>query len=111
MASHSDDEHVIDAEVVGDGGEPLPVPRAAIVPQAGAPRAVVRRRESELATVRNVAVATAGGVVAGAASVAIVKAAKQLAKPSNPGMARRRRKDVVGSRTFLVDVHLLKPGR
>jgi hypothetical protein len=87
----------------------LPVPRSAGLPQAGDVRALAAKRDRELA-VRSVAVATAGGVVAGAATIAIAAVAKNAAKPV-PGLARRRRKDVVASRTFMVDVHLLKPQR
>jgi hypothetical protein len=108
-----DDEIVIDAVVTESeeviSVETAPVPRSAALPAAGNVRALARKRDGEMA-VRTVALATAGGVVAGAATVVLAKAAKQLAKPT-PGLARRRKKDVVASRTFLVDVHLLKPQR
>lgn len=55
---------------------------------------------------RTAAIAAVGGVLAGAATVATVRA---VAKKS-PGrlLARRKRQpNVVASRSFLVDVHLL----
>jgi len=55
---------------------------------------------------RTAAVAAVGGVLAGAATVATVRA---VAKKS-PGRLlprRRRQPNVVASRSFLVDVHLL----
>lgn len=55
---------------------------------------------------RTAAIAAVGGVLAGAATVATVRA---VAKKS-PGRllsGRRRQPNVVASRSFLVDVHLL----
>jgi hypothetical protein len=66
-----------------------------------APTALVLRGEA-----RTAAIAAVGGVLAGAATVATVRA---VAKKS-PGrlLSRRRRQPkVVASRSFLVDVHLL----
>lgn len=57
---------------------------------------------------RTVAIAAVGGVLAGAATVAAVRAVSAAAKKSQgrlPG--RRRQPKVVASRSFLVDVHLL----
>lgn len=87
----------------------LPAPRAAVLPEAREVRALEARRERDIA-VRNVAVATAGGVAAGVATVVLVRAAQKIAKPA-PGLARRRRKEVAASRSFMVDVHMLKPHR
>ncbi|MGH2906188.1 MAG: hypothetical protein ACRDKI_05400 [Solirubrobacterales bacterium] len=107
------EEVVIDAQIEesATAGEPetMPVPRSAAVPEASGVRALATKNERELA-VRQVAVATAGGVVAGAATIAVAAVAKNIAKPA-PGLARRRRKDVVASRSFMVDVHLLKSQR
>ena len=60
--------------------------------------------------VRTVAIAAAGGIVAGAATVAAVRATRGAAqKPRN--LLRRRPRErmpgVIASRSFLVDVHLL----
>ena len=60
---------------------------------------------------RTAAIAAAGGVLAGAATVAAVRAVGAVA--ANRGkrpprrLARRERPNVVASRSFLVDVHLL----
>lgn len=60
---------------------------------------------------RTVAIAAAGGIVAGAATVAVAKAAARAASPAKRSRRRvvRRRDDreVIASRSFLVDVHLL----
>lgn len=60
---------------------------------------------------RTVAIAAAGGIVAGAATVAVAKAAARVATPSKrsrrSGLRRRDDREVIASRSFLVDVHLL----
>lgn len=60
---------------------------------------------------RAVAMAAAGGIVAGAATVAVVKAASKVATPSKRsrrGILRREKpNEIIASRSFLVDVHLL----
>jgi hypothetical protein len=60
--------------------------------------------------VRTAALAAAGGVLAGAATVAAVRAVSAVgSKASSPRLQRRRGRPskVVASRSFLVDVHLL----
>jgi len=72
-----------------------------------------RRRTSDLSLwrdeVRTAAIAAAGGIVVGAATVAAVRATRAVAQPKRK--ASRRPKDkmpgVVASRSFLIDVHLL----
>jgi len=58
---------------------------------------------------RTVAIAAAGGIVAGAATVVVAKAVSRAASPkrSKRTIAGRKRDDVIASRSFLVDVHLL----
>ncbi|MDQ2676749.1 MAG: hypothetical protein M3Y34_08055 [Actinomycetota bacterium] len=58
---------------------------------------------------RTVAIAAAGGIVAGAATVVVAKAVSRAAAPkrSKRTVAGRKRDDVIASRSFLVDVHLL----
>ena len=59
---------------------------------------------------KTVAIAAAGGVVAGAATVAVVRAASRAASPKRPrrGLLRRQKQnEIIASRSFLVDVHLL----
>ncbi len=58
---------------------------------------------------RTAAIAAAGGVIAGAATVAAVRAVGAVAgrKKSPRRLSRRERPNVVASRSFLVDVHLL----
>jgi hypothetical protein len=109
------EEIVIDAEAteVVEAPSAAPIRRAAAVPEAAEPQAVAKRSDREVA-VRNVAVATAGGLVAGAATIAVAAVAKSAAKHATaptPGLSRRRKKDILQSQSFLVDVHLLKPGR
>ena len=59
--------------------------------------------------VKSAALAAAGGLVAGAATVAVVRAARSTpSKRRRRGILRRERpQQVVASRSFLVDVHLL----
>jgi hypothetical protein len=61
--------------------------------------------------VKSAAIAAAGGVLAGAATVAAVRAvsgaASRARAPRRLGGRRRDRQNVVASRSFLVDVHLL----
>jgi hypothetical protein len=61
--------------------------------------------------VRTAAIAAAGGVLAGAATVAAVRAvsgaAAKARSPRRLTGRRRERQNVVASRSFLVDVHLL----
>jgi hypothetical protein len=64
--------------------------------------------------VRTAAIAAAGGLVAGVATVAAVNAARAVARPRRQrsgllrrGSKRERAVDVVASRSFLIDVHVL----
>lgn len=61
--------------------------------------------------VRTAVLATAGGVLAGAATVAAVRVVSSAAakvRPQRRSLGRGRpRENVVASRSFLVDVHLL----
>jgi hypothetical protein len=61
--------------------------------------------------VKTAALAAAGGVLAGAATVAAVRAVSAVGsrRPATRALSRRRRPPakVVASRSFLVDVHLL----
>lgn len=87
----TEEQEVIEAEPV----RPLPV------------RAEGRTIELWGREVGPVAVAAAGGAVAGVAVVAIAKAASRAPRrPPRRGLFRRREK-VVASRSFLVDVHVL----
>jgi hypothetical protein len=58
---------------------------------------------------RTAVMAAAGGVLAGAATVAAVRAVTAVAgrKRTPSRLSRRERSNVVASRSFLVDVHLL----
>ncbi len=87
-------------------GEAEPV-RALPLPYEESGLAPVLRREVPTAMV-----AAAGGVLAGAATVAAVRAVGSVgsrAKSRTPRRfgRRRDRREVVASRSFLVDVHLL----
>jgi hypothetical protein len=96
-------DEVLQAEAVEETGQPgdeRPLPAEAV--------------PSEIAPVapeaRTVALAAAGGIVAGAATVAMAKAVSRAAKPGRRprrAIVGRMREDVVASRSFLVDVHLL----
>lgn len=101
----------LDGEVVaeedagpGDAADPVrPLPSG--YEAAGSSALAVLRPEA-----RTVAIAAAGGVLAGAATVAAVRAVAGAAgKGRTPRLARRRRErqNILASRSFLVDVHLL----
>jgi hypothetical protein len=86
---------------VADPVRPLP----ADYPETSESGALVLRPE-----VRTAAIAAAGGVLAGAATVAAVRAVTGAASRSrsrSPRLRRRERQNVIASRSFLVDVHLL----
>ena len=99
---------VVDAEVLAEEdaepGEAASV-RALPLPAAEAALPVLRGE------VRSAAIAAAGGVLAGAATVAAVRAVSAVgSKGRAPRRLSRRRgrgDNVVASRSFLVDVHLL----
>lgn len=61
--------------------------------------------------VRTAAIAAAGGVLAGAATVAVVRVVGSVGSRARaakrPARRRERAVNVVASRSFLVDVHLL----
>lgn len=82
--------------------EPVPV---RILPRE-TPDSLALRGEA-----RTAVMAAAGGVLAGAATVAAVRAVGAVASRGNGsrGLLRRRERpaNVVASRSFLVDVHLL----
>jgi hypothetical protein len=66
--------------------------------------------------VRTAAIAAAGGLVAGAATVAAVRAVRNAGQPKRQRSRRiigRRNEqaNIVASRSFLVDVHILGNGR
>lgn len=106
------DELQVDGEVIAeeDAGprdatdpvRPLPVGYEEV---SGSPLPVLRPE------VKTAALAAAGGVLAGAATVAAVRAvtgaASKAKAPRRLTGRRRDRRNVVASRSFLVDVHLL----
>jgi hypothetical protein len=110
--THSGSAPIVDADVVDD----LEAPVAAEETVQGVPvlaevRAIEPHSPVPLPTVQAAAVA-ATGFVAGAATLALLRrhTARKLARSRGP----RRALDalpIVGSRSFLVDVHLIgKPG-
>jgi hypothetical protein len=83
--------------------EPVPV---RVLPREEAGAVVVRNEA------RTAAIAAAGGVLAGAATVAAVRAVGAVAsrRRASGRLSRRERQrpaNVLASRSFLVDVHLL----
>ncbi|MDQ3572191.1 MAG: hypothetical protein M3383_04955 [Actinomycetota bacterium] len=92
-------EEVLEAEAI----EEDTAGASAALP-AAAPAAEVAPFRNEA---RTVAIAAAGGVVAGAATVAVVKAAGRAAAPKRSKRRFGRKQEVVASRSFLVDVHML----
>lgn len=101
-------DEVLDAEAIEEPVEGAAEAEAAVRPlpeQASRPELDAWRGE-----VRTVAIAAAGGIAAGAATVAVANAvrARTSRRRSRRRLLRRgRRDDVVASRSFLVDVHVL----
>jgi hypothetical protein len=101
---HLDGEILAEEDVVpGEATDPVrPLP----VRDGGAALPVLAR-----ADVRSAAIATAGGILAGAATVAAVRAVSAAGSRASGArrLANRRRPPakVIASRSFLVDVHLL----
>lgn len=105
------DELQVDGEVIAEedvfaGSATDPVrPLPASYEESGSSLPVLRPE------VKSAALAAAGGVLAGAATVAAVRAVSSAAartrSPRRLGGRRRDRQNVVASRSFLVDVHLL----
>jgi hypothetical protein len=105
------DELQVDGEVIAEEDASLEDATAPVRPlpagyagESGSSLPVLRPE------VRTAAIAAAGGVLAGAATVAAVRAvtgaAAKARAPRRLGR-RRERQSVVASRSFLVDVHLL----
>jgi hypothetical protein len=103
-------EEVLEAQAIeepaADEGEPLEQGRPLPAP--------TRRSEVEAwrGEVRTAAIAAAGGLVAGAATVAAVRAVRSSPAPRRQRSRRllRRRQDpprIIASRSFMVDVHIL----
>lgn len=77
-----------------------------VLPREGSGALVLREE------VRTAAIAAAGGVLAGAATVAAVRAVSAVGRsgsrsPRRRSRSRERRSNVLASRSFLIDVHLL----
>jgi hypothetical protein len=105
-------EEIVDAEVVE---EPIDGSEAAGFATEQDVRPLPERRSpAELdawrGEIRTVAVAAAGGLAAGAATVAAVNAVRARAERRKPTRVLRRggkNESVLASRSFLIDVHLL----
>jgi hypothetical protein len=106
------DELQVDGEVIAEEDVG---PRDATDPVRPLPSSYEEPSGSSLPVLRpevkSAAIAAAGGVLAGAATVAAVRAVSSAASrarsPRRLGGRRRDRQNVVASRSFLVDVHLL----
>lgn len=107
----------IDSQVIELEGEVLAEEDADFDPQAEDRVTVLAERDawgSNLPVlredVRSAAIAVAGGALAGAATVAAVRAVGSVGRGSRKQRRLRRRgkpDNVVASRSFLIDVHLL----
>ena len=106
-AEHEDDGQPVDSEVNGQAAEYEETVDG--LPVLAEVRTIERASPSSLPAVQ-AAAAAATGFVAGAATIALVKrrAAKKVARRSVPRRAAEML-PIVASRTFLVDVHLVKP--
>jgi hypothetical protein len=101
-------EQVLDAGAV----EEEEVPDTASAEAAEVRPLPVRKRSSEVALrgeMTTAALAAAGGVVAGAATVAVVRAIGAVSRANRGRVVTKGRRPakVVASRSFLVDIHVL----
>jgi hypothetical protein len=96
--------HAIELPATGDGADEGPEAR---------PLPMRPEEQRDLSIwrddVRTAALAAAGGLVAGAATVAVVRASRGTStrRTAKRARARERPVKIVASRSFLVDVHLL----
>ena len=91
-------EEPIGAEAMADDVRPLPARRSAA------------ELDAWRGEIRTVAVAAAGGIAAGAATVAVVNAVRSRVESKKPTRVLRRggkAERVLASRSFLIDVHVL----
>ena len=91
-------EEPIGAEAPADDVRPLPARRSAA------------ELDAWRGEIRTVAVAAAGGIAAGAATVAVVNAVRSRVESKKPTRVLRRggkAERVLASRSFLIDVHVL----
>ena len=118
MAAREDvidvEEVVLEAEAVEEPqpGEAQELPQPSRLPERS------RRTDVEAwrGEMRTAAIAAAGGLVAGAATVAAVRAVRSAGQPKRQRgrriLGRRpEQANVVASRSFLVDVHILGSGK
>ena len=94
------------AAVADQGALPEPKPEAEVrpLPVLAEPRPIERRPEVSLPAA--VAAAT-GGFLLGIATFVLVRLLRRP-KPVSLRLGRRKKVDVAASRSFLVDIHLLK---
>lgn len=79
------------------------------VPASGPVRALALRKGLLPAVPANAAIAAAGGLLAGAAVLAAVRGASRRLRRGRRGARRQGEvRRVIGSRSFLVDVHLVE---
>jgi hypothetical protein len=104
-------EELLEAEAIEE-----PAPEGEAAPEQQVRPLPDRVRETELdawrGEMKTAAIAAAGGLVAGVATVAVAKAARGAGSRRTLSKAlRRQRRDrpmnVIASRSFLVDVHVL----
>jgi hypothetical protein len=93
----------VEEEPAPDADDELQEPRR--LPERARPGEV----EAWRGEVRTAAIAAAGGIVAGAATVAAVRAVRATSRSGakRAGLRRRAERPVVASRSFLIDVHVL----
>jgi hypothetical protein len=104
------EEEVVQGEAVELPGDSAGPDDASAHPIRNLPEPSQSRDLAVGGEVRTAALAAAGGIVAGAATVAAVRAVRDARGGRRPArrLGRRKPQDrVLASRSFLVDVHLL----
>jgi hypothetical protein len=103
-------EELLETEAVEmpalEGEDDIAEPTARPLPAVVDERAEISAWKGEA---RTAAIAAAGGLVAGAATVAIARATRggSSKRPAKRSKAKERPVKVLASRSFMVDVHLL----
>jgi hypothetical protein len=104
MREHLLETEAIEMPALDDDGATEPTARPLPVPIDDRGELSVWKGEA-----RTAAIAAAGGLVAGAATVALARATRggPSKRPSKRARAKQRPVKVLASRSFMVDVHLL----
>jgi hypothetical protein len=109
VVSDAVQEELLEAEAIEEDTAPVEAAEDLQEPRRLPAKAQAGAVDAWRGEMRSAAIAAAGGIVAGAATVAAVRAVRggTTRAPKRAGLRRRMDRQVVASRSFLVDVHVL----